>query len=328
MAKCAHGQIRGRDRLTILCDGIRKCCGNVIQRVVGPRRADRRACSNWITRRKGVATVTLTRSHQRHENDSNYPSDCSRCAVFLNSLVHDHFSEMSQMNPTRRIWHAMLARCYKPKTNGYKYYGGRGITVCERWRSSFDAFLQDMGERPPGMQIDRYPDQNGNYEPGNCRWATTHENAKNRRWTAARALAIKNAALILHNQQRSQTHCSYGHEYTDKNTYVNPQGRRCCRTCHNAASAKRTRDLRRRRGLKTRSITEKIRAAGRVNMRIAQAASAAKLRAMTHCKRGHEFTLDNILPTPNGGRRCKACTQQQNRERYLSRKRASQGNAA
>lgn len=74
--------------------------------------------------------------------------------------------------PTYRSWVAMIDRCENPKRERYHRYGGRGITVCPRWRESFAAFLQDMGERPQGKSIDRWPDNDGNYEPGNCRWAT------------------------------------------------------------------------------------------------------------------------------------------------------------
>lgn len=82
---------------------------------------------------------------------------------------------------TYNSWRAMLARCNDPKHRQYKDYGGRGIVVCPQW-TEFECFLADMGERPPGRSIDRV-DGDGNYEPGNCRWATRTEQNRNRRTT-------------------------------------------------------------------------------------------------------------------------------------------------
>ncbi len=80
-------------------------------------------------------------------------------------------------------WSNMKQRCQNKKVDSYKYYGGRGITICNEWLNSFSAFLSDMGERPSKKhELDR-KDSNGNYEPNNCRWATKEENNKNRRST-------------------------------------------------------------------------------------------------------------------------------------------------
>ena len=92
---------------------------------------------------------------------------------------------------TYSSWVAMQARCRDPKNRAYKHYGGRGITVCERWQGEhgFQNFLADMGKRPKGTSIDRI-DVNGNYEPGNCRWATATVQANNQRPRKPRTQAI------------------------------------------------------------------------------------------------------------------------------------------
>lgn len=85
-------------------------------------------------------------------------------------------------SPTYSSWNAMLGRCYRPTTHSYEHYGGRGITVCDRWRQSFLNFITDMGERPAGLVLDR-KEVNGNYEPGNCRWVTQLHSQLNKRAT-------------------------------------------------------------------------------------------------------------------------------------------------
>lgn len=84
-------------------------------------------------------------------------------------------------DPLYHCWIAIKARCLNPHHPEYRRYGGRGITICDRWINDFSAFLRDMGPKPsPKHSIDRV-DVNGNYNPANCRWATTHEQNANRR---------------------------------------------------------------------------------------------------------------------------------------------------
>lgn len=79
-----------------------------------------------------------------------------------------------------QTWSDMKQRCYNPKVRIYKWYGGRGIKVCDRWKKSFKNFLEDMGLKPKGFELDRI-DNDGNYEPSNCRWISKIENIRNSR---------------------------------------------------------------------------------------------------------------------------------------------------
>lgn len=97
--------------------------------------------------------------------------------------------------PEYKVWRGMRNRCENQNEVAYQDYGGRGIKVCERWKS-FENFLADMGSRPDGMTIERN-DVNGDYEPGNCRWATMKEQQANRRDTIRIAIGDRVQPLKL-----------------------------------------------------------------------------------------------------------------------------------
>ncbi len=102
---------------------------------------------------------------------------CHSCA----GIEHGHAVDGKQ-TAEYRIWHSMKKRCYTSSSTGYAYYGGTGITVCDRWRESFEAFLADVGSRPSIQHsLDRFPNPFGNYEAGNVRWATRSQQQQNRR---------------------------------------------------------------------------------------------------------------------------------------------------
>ncbi len=90
---------------------------------------------------------------------------------------HGHAS--GRRTPTYGSYSKMISRCENKRHPAYARYGGRGITVCARWRADFRHFLADMGERPPGCELDRIDNDRG-YEPGNCRWVSRSVNARNR----------------------------------------------------------------------------------------------------------------------------------------------------
>lgn len=94
-------------------------------------------------------------------------------------IIHGHAKHGGLRSPTYQSWDNMIGRCLRKKNPYFHCYGGAGIKICKRWLK-FQNFLADMGVRPEGKTLDRFPDNRGNYEPGNCRWATRSQQQNNR----------------------------------------------------------------------------------------------------------------------------------------------------
>jgi hypothetical protein len=142
--------------------------------------------------------------------------------------THGH-SPRGKAEATYRTWICMKSRCNNPKQSSYSYYGGRGIKICPEWNDNFQNFLNDMGVRPKGKTLDRI-NNDGNYEPKNCRWATIKQQNTNRDNTNCGGRLKK-------------THCLHGHLYDSKNTMIcrskkRKNSYRKCKTCDYAQQKK------------------------------------------------------------------------------------------
>lgn len=173
------------------------------------------------------------------------------------------------------IWCGMKDRCGNPNSAYYAYYGGRGVKVCDRWRDSFENFLADMGEPGPQETIERI-DNDGGYEPSNCKWATRKEQQNNRRVSRK----------ITHNG-RTMTAKQWSEE---AGIHINTLIQRLDS------------------GLSAEELFSTERRVYFAGLALGGKANGARLRALTHCKNGHEFTAENTsVSKKTGARRCKTC---------------------
>lgn len=185
---------------------------------------------------------------------------------------------MYTVHPLYYVYRSMLKRCYTRTHKMFKYYGGRGICVCPRWRNSFKAFVADMGPRPDGYTIERI-DNEGNYTPENCKWASRREQYRNRHgniWVEFRGVRMIAADWSAETGVRADVILKRLKRGVPPEVAIFDTG-----------------------NLHSRDASHMVRAA------------AAKKRAQTHCKRGHPLSGDNlhVYKAKNGwtARVCRAC---------------------
>lgn len=150
-------------------------------------------CSNGTSAWDVLCDCGVTRRASGPQMVSGHTQSCG-CYARERSRTR-HRTHGMRWTPIWRVWYGMIERCCtSPTHDGYSSYAGRGITVCERWRT-FENFYADMGDRPfPGAQLDRI-NNDGNYEPGNVRWATSTQNGRNKRNN--RLLTLDGASLTI-----------------------------------------------------------------------------------------------------------------------------------
>lgn len=175
--------------------------------------------------------------------------------------------------PLFHAWNDMLGRCRNPNNRQWKDYGGRGISVCERWKA-YKNFEADMSPRPPGMTLDRI-DNDGNYEPENCRWATRKEQQRNQR-----------RAVFVTVEGKRYRAIELAEKYGLKTDTIV------------ARAAK---------GMCFADVVTDEKHVFREGLAFGGKASGAKQQAKTHCAHGHAYSPENTQVTKEGWRRCRQC---------------------
>jgi hypothetical protein len=185
-------------------------------------------------------------------------------------------------HPLYTVWQSMKRRCDSPKNRAYHRYGGRGITVCERWLHDFHAFVADMGERPKGTSIDRIDNDKG-YSPENCRWSTRAEQQLNRE--CVKKVFIEGKQYFAHELSKISG--------VKTDTIIN----------------------RVERGLPYNEVISSQHLRNLDGFLLGAEISAKKRKSKTHCKRGHEYDEANLHIDKAGAKQCKKCRAMRERER-------------
>lgn len=192
LCKCQCGTEKPILAAALSC-GLTLSCGCLNKDVLRARRVDHTGTTfgrwtairytgsdQWLFRcscgtERTLRTALVTCGHSK---------SCGCLKNEVASKTHTKHGKSTSKKRTRdasyTTWCSMKQRCFNPNTKQFDDYGGRGITVCDRWKDSFSNFVNDMGERPPGLTLER-KNNNGNYEPDNCEWASRLDQGKNRR---------------------------------------------------------------------------------------------------------------------------------------------------
>lgn len=214
------------------------------------------------------------------------------------SPIHGAARRGKDRSPTYKIWVSMRERCRNPKLKGFKNYGGRGITVCERWKS-FANFLADMGEKPAGLSLDRI-NNNGNYEPGNCRWADRETQSRNRRNNRRLTFDGREMTFGEWEKEKGLTHGTINdrlsRNWTVEQAITSPRGTRIVT------------------GYTKRIIESLPPEQVRAKILKAQAIRREMQLAQTHCKRGHLLAGYNVYFSGTY-RQCRECANMRARRR-------------
>jgi len=174
--------------------------------------------------------------------------------------------------PNYHVWRSMKDRCLNPNAKAFPDYGARGITICDRWVGSYANFIADMGGRPPGHSLDRI-NNDGNYEPSNCRWATKKDQQRNRR----------NAVFVD----------IEGVRY------------RAIELAETAGIKTDTVVTRANLGLSLVEVMSPEKRWSTVGLALGGKANGKRQKAKTHCPHGHSY--EDAIVTPEGFRRCRTC---------------------
>lgn len=194
----------------------------------------------------------------------------------------------SVSHPLYTVWRSMISRCTDQASPHFANYGGRGISICERWRHDFHAFVADMGDRPPDTSIDRI-NNDGNYEPSNCRWATKKQQQSNRR---------VNILIAFNGETKPLKH------WADA---IGVKPDTIAERLRNGVPA----DV----ALTTKRLPRDL-----SGLQLGGDASGRKKQQRTHCIHGHAFTIATTYINKFGHRVCRTCHRQRERDRKKTKK--------